>query len=319
MKTQKGFTLIELLVAVGLSALVASIGAFSIFQMKKMERTIYLKTEGITTKAFAETFLAKVLKQAGPSLNLITTEDDDGQAFFDHIPTAPSRLFTPEQADRNLTLRLGQRTEVQILGFRGEASKIMYMDPAQAYAINYVDEWTTPTFNYSGVNAGGLAGSFFGADWAADRLYLLWSPQSHFQATNGVVDLARPAPSLSFLGRVNSGGSDLGTSGFNFVRSADPRAPTITINSPDRLFRRIPLVGGSAPLVLLREVEMHRVWLEPDPSIPGAARVMHSSNVSPNPFLLADKVRTVKFYRPNATRSIFGVEVCMASQGEQCD
>lgn len=321
MKSQQGFTLIEVIVAVALSALVASIGAISIVSMKRMEKIISVKTESLTEKAFAETFIAKILKNAGPSLNLLTIEDDNGSLFFDYIPSSSATQLGTDNAKRTLSLELGKVTSLSILGNLGRADQVMYVDPAQSYTYTYSDsddDWTAPSFTYKGVNSNSYAGNFFGTDWAPGRLFLLWSPQSHFQVVNGLADLTQAAPSLAFLGKVNETGSDLAATAFTFVRSTDPRNSTVTLTSPDRVFRRVPLVGGSAPILLMRPVEMHRLWLKKDEQNPGAAILMHESSAKGNALVLATNIKRVRFLRSNVSRSIFSIEVCTKEEGSTC-
>ena len=126
-------------------------------------------------------------------------------------------------------------------------------------------------------------------------------------------DYTKPARSPIFLGVVpNAGASTLLRLNLgNLIDMSNPMYPNETITNEDKFLRDIPPMGGAAPLVRLKAVNIIKYYLDKDPQTKtvNLLRSVYKNNTFSQGQLFAAGVSRVVFSRNNARDSLIYYQI----------
>lgn len=326
MMNKKGFTLVEMLVAIGLSSVLVllTMGFYGNLhrQVKSEEsRVLFLTDATIGLK-----YVWKVMSQVKPSMNNLKTLDDDGKDFFAFPSDNSTFSMNESERKRQITLKRGGKVEVIFLAddpSRGPST--LYL-PSNAYnktqlfggvlsyvALNQNDYITDKIQGSPPVEASIMS---------PGKMVLLSSPV-YLKDVSHLTDENFNSPSfinarprnLSFLGKVNSSGSDLvrETLGGEFDFS-HPAFPSISVANPDQFLRYLPpsLAGGAyayvSPITVQKFVATPS---EGDPTETLVDITFHRmvDGKFDSGFILFSRIKHLKFIRDFISSPIIKVEV----------
>ncbi len=268
----KGFTLPEILIACAMMAMLGLFSASVISDFMKISKIVQNETTSQTDVSLATLYLTKVFRSAKPSFNtLVGTPDDNGKEFYDFYSDVPSDKW-PAESDKTRTLTLsGTSGKLELYVFTEDPKQktaISY-DPRAAYADAQpvVDMEASAVLTYTGLNYMNLLSTRYPDIWVNQQIFLLRVPiPLRYVAADGTVSMEPGSVprELSYVGAVS--GNTLTTSGFdaNLLSRLWNKQPVdgTVVDSPDTLLRKIPSVGGSAPLVILEAIKVVKLSLE---------------------------------------------------------
>lgn len=309
----KGFSLAEILVGVGLLGILGLVTASFFVFAKKNTVEIENIIEDQVDNIIAERMLLKDLKNADPSFNNILTADDNSRRFFDFELDATEKSI--DSSPRKITLKQGGRTQFVFIS-RTNLSTLMYT-PAVAYKIgatpaspNVAASLTFVSLNKDDAVSGykGVASDPPGKWWTPGMVLMLDTPAMVRQMTATGPNYSRPARSPIYLGVVQSGGPSRlrGVNLSNFLDRTNPMYPNETIDDEDSFLREVPPMGGAAPLVRLKPVNIIMYYLANDPKTKnlGLWRSVYDGSKFASGQLIATGVKEVVFSRKDPHDSL---------------
>ncbi len=267
-----GFSLPEVLVATAMVAILATFSASVISNFMKIGTAVQNETSRETDASLAAAYLSKQFRIAKPSFNnLIGTLDDNGNEFFDYYSDVPSDQW-PSESDRTRKLTLseasGKNAIYVFIEDEKQKSTISY-DPRSAYAdVDPVIEMDqSAVLVYEGLNYSDILKNRYPELWIDKQIFLIKSPISlRYVAADGTVsmDPGSVPRELSFIGVVS--GSTLTANSFpaDLTSRLWNRNPIdgAAVDNPDVLLRRLPSIGGAAPLVTLDAIRILKIFLQ---------------------------------------------------------
>lgn len=304
----KGFSLAEVLVGVGLLGILGLVSASFFVFAKKNTVEIENIIEDQVDNIIAERMLLKDLKNAEPSFNNIITTDDNGRPFFDFEIDASEPGM--DNNPRKVTLKEGARTQFVFMS-RTSTSTLMYT-PASAYNIGATpsNANVAATLSFVSLNRKDVVYNYKettdpnetkGKWWSPGMVLMIDTPAMVRQMTATGPNYSRPARSPIFVGVVQS----LGASRLkpvvmaNFLNRTNPMYPNETIDNEDNFLREVPPMGGAAPLVRLKPVNIIMYYLAKDSKTKslGLWRAVYDGSKFASGQLIATGVKDVVFSR----------------------
>ena len=271
----RGFTLPEILVVCAMLSMLGLFSASVISDLMKISKVVQNETTSQTDVSLATLYLTKIFRSAKPSFNtLIGTPDDNGNEFYDFYSDVPTEKW-PLVSDKTRTLTLSAATgkfELYVFTEDKKQNSAISYDPRAAYAdVDPVIQMdASAVLTYIGLNAFDLLKKRYPELWVNQQIFLLRVPiPLRYVAADGTVSMEPGSVprELSYVGAVS--GDTLTTSGFDAsllsrLWNRQPIDGSI-VDSPDTLLRKIPSVGGSAPLVILEAIKVIKISLEKNP------------------------------------------------------
>lgn len=308
---RRGVTAIELVVGIGIVAILTGIVITSQMMVTKEQVKMSNQLESSIDTTLAERMVFRDLNAVDPSYNNLLVKDDAGFGFFDYYPDVPAQSLTTP-INREVTLKLGQRTEFYILVQDQNAGPLMNYDPPAAYNIGTApaDFNKSADLQFSSLNRNKWVSVQRPNFWVQGRLLMLDTP-ARVRPLNktGMLDMSIAPRSPIFIGAVN--GESLIMDGVvkGLINVAEPETGD-EIANPDIFFRRLPAMGGGQPLVRLRAVKMIKYYLAKysDPklaaSLPNLYKAVYEDGKWSDPILLADKVESFNLRRDSVLKRI---------------
>lgn len=309
MKNQKGITLLEMVVGVALMGIMGLVAAsFFVFSAKN-KKQITEEVEDKVDTILAERILQRDLKNSEPSFNNLLVPDDYGRRFFDHF----TDVMDSESAEepRTVTLEMGRTTEFIFLAKNERMGGTMIYTPASAYRIGRppANPMAAATLTFVSLNKDNIvkrsdpAGQ--GRYWQVGNVLMLDTPTSVRPLAESGPDYSRPARSPIFLGVVEAEGPTRlrPLSLLGLLDRSNPMYPTETIDSEDQFLREVPPMGGAAPMVRLKVINMVKYYLQRDSVRADRVnlyRATYKGHGFPAGQLIAQGVSKVEFSRKSA-------------------
>ena len=269
---QKGFTLPEILIAVAMFAMLGLFTASVMNDLNKMNQQAQKEVEGQTDISLATLYLTKILKSSKPSFNnLINQKDDNGKEFFDFYSDVPTSQWK-DVKEETRTFTMSEKTgQLEFYAFTEDPKQkdaIAY-DPRTAYddVDPVIGMNTSAVLVYRGLDGANFMTKRYPDLWVTGQAFLLRVPiPLRFVPADGVISMeAGSVPrELSFIGLVSGktlSTSSLDSKSLSHLWNHQPVDGSV-VNNPDDFFRKIPSVGGSAPLVLIDAIRLMRISME---------------------------------------------------------
>ncbi|WP_373997892.1 Tfp pilus assembly protein FimT/FimU [Bdellovibrio bacteriovorus] len=309
---QKGFSLAEMVVGVALLGIMGMVAAsFFVFTAKTKDQ-ITNEIEDKVDNIIAERMILKDLKYSEPSFNNVLIPDDTGFRFFDYV--SDSGGDQEFDAPRKLTLEFGRRNEFVFMTSNDKLGTMMYT-PALAYDLGALPSSANQeaALIFRSLNKGNEVLKSNPGFWQVGTILMLDSPAAVREMTATGPNYNVPARSPIFVGIVNAPGESRLTP-FNltgFLNKTHPLYPNETINDEDKFLRDIPPMGGAAPLVRLKAVNIIKYYLERDPKTKtvNLLRSVYMNNTFSKGQLFAADVTRVVFSRNNARDSLIYYQI----------
>ncbi|KHD88440.1 MAG: hypothetical protein OM95_09245 [Bdellovibrio sp. ArHS] len=293
----------------GIMGMVAA--SFFVFTAKTKEE-ITNEIEDKVDNIIAERMILKDLKFSEPSFNNVLITDDTGFRFFDYVSDVSG---DPEyESPRKLTLEFGRRNEFVFITTNDKLGTMMYT-PAVAYELGALpaSAMEEASLTFKSLNKGNEVSKSSPAIWQVGNLLMLDSPAAVREMTATGPNYKVPARSPIFVGSVIAPGesrlSPLNLPGF--LNRTHPLYPNETIQDEDKFLRDIPPMGGAAPLVRLKAVNIIKYYLDKDPQTKtvNLLRSVYKNNTFSQGQLFAAGVSRVVFSRNNARDSLIYYQI----------
>lgn len=309
LKSQQGLTLIEvmmgtLVLSIFIGGLV-SLLTFTADQGKQITNKVDQEVDTI----IGERFLFTDLRTATPSLNNVTSRDDNNREFFDFIPdVSPNSLTVP--STRQLTMSAQSNRQLVVISLDLNEAPPMLYDPTAAYRISPppADFGRPGALSFVSLNQNnyvniaqrtvmrGQAGNF----WRDGKVMMLDTPaRIRPVQANAQVSMATPPRSSIYLGFVS--GATLQPILVNEIKRTHPSyASTWEVSSEDRFLRTVPPVSGAAPVIRLANVKIIRYSVSATPAKPGKVdlyREVHDGRQFANRQVVASGLVRAMFMR----------------------
>nr|BFD60285.1 hypothetical protein CKG001_23920 [Bdellovibrio sp. CKG001]BFD63700.1 hypothetical protein BdHM001_23810 [Bdellovibrio sp. HM001]BFD66125.1 hypothetical protein HAGR004_11470 [Bdellovibrio sp. HAGR004] len=268
MKNQRGFTLAEMIVGVALMGIMGMVAASFFVFTAKTKTEITNEIEDKVDSILAERMILRDLKNSEPSFNNLNVLDDYGRRFFDYVSDASETAV--DNSERKLTLEAGRRHEVIFITTAERKGGTILYTPASAYEVGNppADPRQAASLNFVSLNKNNEVTFANDKIWVGGNVVMLDTPTTVREMTSSGPDYSKPARSPIFLGVVpNSGASTLVRLNLgNLIDMSNPMYPNETITNEDKFLRDIPPMGGAAPLVRLKVVNIIKYYLAKDQS-----------------------------------------------------
>lgn len=268
MKNQRGFTLAEMIVGVALMGIMGMVAASFFVFTAKTKTEITNEIEDKVDSILAERMILRDLKNSEPSFNNLNVLDDYGRRFFDYVSDASETAV--DNSERKLTLEAGRRHEVIFIATAERKGGTILYTPASAYEVGNppADPRQAASLNFVSLNKNNEVTFANDKIWVGGNVVMLDTPTTVREMTSSGPDYSKPARSPIFLGVVpNSGASTLVRLSLgNLIDMSNPMYPNETITNEDKFLRDIPPMGGAAPLVRLKVVNIIKYYLAKDQS-----------------------------------------------------
>ena len=308
MKNQRGFTLAEMIVGVALMGILGMVAASFFVFTAKTKTEITNEIEDKVDSILAERMILRDLKNSEPSFNNLTVTDDNGRRFFDYVSDVSGSSM--DNSERKLTLELGRRNEFIFIATAERKGGTMLYTPAAAYEVGNPpgDPRQAASLNFVSLNKNNEVTFANDKIWIGGNVVMLDTPTAVREMTSSGPDYSKPARSPIFMGVVtNSGASTLiRLSLGNLIDMTHPMYPNETITSEDKFLRDIPPMGGAAPLVRLKVVNIIKYHLAKDQTGKqiNLWRSVYGLQGFAQSQLFAYDVQKVEFSRKDATDSL---------------
>lgn len=268
MKNQRGFTLAEMIVGVALMGIMGMVAASFFVFTAKTKTEITNEIEDKVDSILAERMILRDLKNSEPSFNNLNVLDDYGRRFFDYVSDASETAV--DNSERKLTLEAGRRHEVIFIATAERKGGTILYTPASAYKVGNppADPRQAASLNFVSLNKDNEVTFANDKIWVGGNVVMLDTPTTVREMTSMGPDYTKPARSPIFLGVVpNAGASTLLRLNLgNLIDMSNPMYPNETITNEDKFLRDIPPMGGAAPLVRLKVVNIIKYYLAKDQS-----------------------------------------------------
>lgn len=268
MKNQRGFTLAEMIVGVALMGIMGMVAASFFVFTAKTKTEITNEIEDKVDSILAERMILRDLKNSEPSFNNLTVLDDYGRRFFDFVSDASETAV--DNSERKLTLEPGRRNELIFVSMAERKGGTILYTPASAYEVGNppADPRQAASLNFVSLNRRNEVTFANDKIWIGGNVVMLDTPTTVREMTSAGPDYTKPARSPIFMGVVaNSGASTLVRLNLgNLIDMTHPMYPNETITNEDKFLRDIPPMGGAAPLVRLKVVNIIKYYLAKDQS-----------------------------------------------------
>ncbi|WII71578.1 hypothetical protein QJS83_14000 [Bdellovibrio sp. 22V] len=313
---RKGFTAVEVVVGVGLVALLTSVMVATQLMVTKDQANLKEKLEDSIDTTLAERIIFQDLNNVDPSYNNLTVKDDEGRPFFDYYPDIPANILTTE-AERNVSLKLGGRTEFFIMTQDTTAGAIMTYDPPMAYLIGNppADFNTSATLEFQSLNRNKSVETYRKNFWVPGKALMLDTPaRLRPVESNGSVNMTVAPRSPIFVGAVQGQALAIDPVMKSLLNIKHPETKA-DINSADAFLRTLPSIGGGQPIVRLRAVKIVKYFikkyedtrLQTTPA--NLYKSVYENGQWSEPFLMADKVAELSFKRDSVLKRMIYFKV----------
>ncbi|UXR66162.1 prepilin-type N-terminal cleavage/methylation domain-containing protein [Bdellovibrio bacteriovorus] len=308
MKNQRGFTLAEMIVGVALMGIMGMVAASFFVFTAKTKTEITNEIEDKVDSILAERLILRDLKGSEPSFNNLNVLDDYGRRFFDYVSDASESAI--DNSERMLTLEAGRRHEFIFISVAERKGGTILYTPASAYEVGNppADPRQAASLNFVSLNRNNEVTFANDKIWIGGNVVMLDTPTTVREMTPTGPNYTKPARSPIFLGVVaNSGASTLARINLaNLIDMSNPMYPNETITNEDKFLRDIPPMGGAAPLVRLKVVNIIKYYLAKDQSGKqiNLWRSIYGLQGFTQPQLFAYDVQKVEFSRKDAKDSL---------------
>lgn len=326
----KGFTMVELLVALGLSVLLGLITVGFQLDMQRAVQKLEDRADFVTDSNIGLRVLWDILGMMRPSFNNLSLNDDSGRNFFDmatdmSIPgsngTIMNRVFSLdyEQIDN------GKTEFIFLVEDPKRGASVLY-NPVHAYNagefFNGVIQYVSLNQNNIVTNKLQNAPPLQKRIMAPLELVMLQSPvqlkdisllsDSDFVTNQYLYALSRQ---FSFLGRVNTNGTDLTKESYevNF-NYRHPAFLSLEMNNPDDFFRYLPPSLGGGAYSLLSPVAMMKLRVEKAKTVASLKKInvylsRRTSAGYGNEFLIFSEISKLSLIRQDISAPMVKIEV----------
>lgn len=315
---KKGFTAIEVAIGIGVVAILTTAVLATQLMVTKEQVKLQTKLEESIDTNLAERVVFSDLNAVEPSYNNLTVKDDRGLSFFDYYPDVPANMLgKKEDLERNITLKLGGRTEMYILLQDLNAGALMNYDPVAAYDIGAVpsDFNKSATLSFSSLNKSKWVEKQRPAFWVRGRALMLDTPaRLRPIKTDGSVDMKIAPRSPIFIGYVDGNALKIDATIKGLVDLKEPESGS-TLDTVDEFLRAAPSIGGGQSIVRMRAVRLIRYFLKPqeDARYVGKPANLYKSVYEDGkwsePFLMADAVAEFNLRRDSVLKRMIYFKV----------
>lgn len=307
-KNQRGFTLAEMIVGVVLMGILGMVVASFFVFTAKTKTAITNEIEDKVDNILAERMILRDLKNSEPSFNNIAILDDAGRPFFDFVADVTDQSV--DNSPRMLTLEPGRRHEIIFISTaERKGGSIMYT-PTAAYEVGPPpsNPYVAGSLTFVSLNKGNEVVKANPRMWVTGNVIMMDTPTMVRQMTSSGPDYSKPARSPIFVGVVkNEGASRLENLGIGgLLNLTNPMYPNETIADEDKFLRDIPPMGGAAPLVRLKVINVIKYYLAKDPKGGQISlwRSVYGAQGFSSAQLFANDVQKVQFSRKDAHDSL---------------
>lgn len=316
LKSGNGFTAIELVMGIGVVAILTTVIITTQLMVTKEQMSLQNKLEESIDTNLAERIVFRDLSNIDASYNNLKMKDDAGLGFFDFYPDVPASSL-PSQLSRQVSLRLGGKTEFYLLVQDQNAGALMNYDPTAAYDIGPIpkDFNTSASLVFQGLNKNSWIERQRPEFWKKGRLLMLDTPaRLRPLKVDGFVDMTIPPRSPVFVGSVNGVQLNIDGTVKAMLNLTDPETGD-EITNADEFLRRAPSLGGGQPLIRLRAVRLIKYYLEKENR---SGRLVKAANLYKTvyengewsePFLLADNVEEFQMRRDSVLKRMIYFKV----------
>lgn len=307
-KNERGLTLAEMIVGVALMGIMGMVAASFFMFTAKTKKEITNEIEDKVDNILAERMILRDLKNSEPSFNNVIIADDNGRPFFDYV--ADVTESTVDASARKLTLEMGRRTEfIFIANHERMGGSLMYA-PANAYDVGTPpgDPMVAASLSFVSLNKDSIVQfsdpAGMGRFWQVGNVLMLDTPTMVREMTYNGPNYSKPARSPIFLGSVQAPGATrlLALNIPGFLNTSNPMYPNETIGDEDKFLRDIPPMGGAAPLVRLKVVNIIKYYIQKDSTgnVVNIYRSMYTGKEFGPGQLFASDVAKLEFTRKSA-------------------
>lgn len=303
---QKGLTVAELIITIGIFLMVTTSLFIFISNIVQDQKRLAEYTEQTTDLLLGERFIERDLRYSAVSFLGVQIGDDLNRNFFDFIPDVPDRFLSDRE--RRITLQSGGRQEMFFLVENSKVGSPFVFDPVLAYQVGARPSLTqSAPITFVSLNQNSLLTRERPQMWQDGQMVLLDSfAMTRRPNVAGEVNMNDIPKPMAFLGLVQ--GNQLSrVASLNAVFSMVHPMTSMPINTVDDYLRGLLPVGGGAPFIRIRGVQMIRYYIEPDPQEEGKSKVFRSTFQDgdfSNPQLVSDRVRSLVFERSTLTSAV---------------
>lgn len=313
----------EIVVALGVSGVmtIGMVGAVTFFQ----EQTSVLedKLDASIEGQVADKILWKDLSSAFPSFNNIRIYDNSQRNFFEYTSDFPDIKLNNATKSRELTLRLGENSQlVMFLQNDKKAPPVIY-EPVKAYKVEEpANAGVRGNISYKGINFNGYMDDLIGDSWRDGGIVALYTPVSIRTSVGDKEDAGGYVPSRwpYYIGVVSGGdlinmtisGSIGNQMSGGIITNKNPRTGMPYEGAQD-YFENLPAVGGAAPVVLVRTIDMVEYAMEKakvnNKDTGQLVRRIWRNGEFQGELIVASAVKEVHFRRPSIAQAVISVEI----------
>lgn len=313
--SNKAYSLVEMTIVTALVGLMAAAASYQMFNVKKEFNSVAKKLETNIEKVSSNIAIFEQLKKSSVSLNNLNLADDQNRNFFDYYSDVSEQILPELWRKRKLTItQQNKKTFFLLITASNEKS---FYNPVEAYFVSSppFDQSKAGQLIYKGANYNKVMQKKFKTTWKQGSLFLFNSPTPLRTPINGKINLKQAPREMSFLGEVNRGGSDLTKVSLSVFRSTHPANASIQLNSLDQFFKRLPSIGGAAPIVTAEAVQLLQLYVYPSgkkirgKNVFGLYFSVFNSGKWQTPQLISEFVKKVEFYRSSVSMPLIGVKV----------
>ena len=326
MKNKKGFSVVELMLAIALSGMVLLAFLDVMQYMRILENKVRIKADSRTTQTLGERFLWMALKSAAPSFNNVPLADDNGRNFYalnrdvasGTLPAASlTRVYTMNLKAGSKTTFLAMISDNTVSSAKDGYAEAIFLDPTKFYNITLTASPSTTGLSWTMFRdyVGAMNPNFLVKTTQAIEIYI---PSTFRDAGASVATM--PKSTSYFIRCDNNHANACATEHFNgLISFRNAQNSAVVINSFDDYLKTMPSASGGIPPLVARVVKLIRYELRKTniQSYGTDAGDLYYTTWDgtqfASPVLIADRVTSVVFRRPDITDPTITIDLTAQS------